>query len=70
MYIVIRFGETDRKWYVDNPASAGEKKCRKKNFFDTAFASYFALLTDGNIRLTRSTNFLNQDGILTQVIGE
>jgi hypothetical protein len=35
--------------YVDNPLSGGEKKCRKKNFFDSDFAAYFAILTAGNI---------------------
>jgi len=34
---------------VDNPEYAGEKRCRKKNFFDRAFAVYFAVLTAGNI---------------------
>jgi hypothetical protein len=33
--------------------TTGEKTCRKKYFFDTIFASYFAVLTTGNIRLTK-----------------
>lgn len=42
---------------VDNLKKAGEKKCRKKNFFDKAFAPYFALLTAGNIPLTEKQGF-------------
>jgi hypothetical protein len=45
---------------VDNPQKAGEKKCRKKNFFDKAFALYFAVLTAGNIPLRRSKDFTKQ----------
>jgi len=43
--------------YVDNAKYAGEKKCRKKNFFDSVFAFYFAVLTAGKIPITR-TNYL------------
>ena len=40
--------------YVDNPKYGGEKKCRKKNFFDSVFAAYFAILTAGNIPITKT----------------
>jgi len=42
---------------------AGEKKCRKKNFFDSAFAFYFAVLTAGNIPITKGSFYLNKSGI-------
>jgi hypothetical protein len=29
---------------------SGEKKCRKKNFFEWAFAFYFAILTAGKFQ--------------------
>jgi len=41
----------DSKKGVDNPQIAGEKKCRKKNFFTKAIGVYFALLTAGNVPL-------------------
>jgi len=49
---------------VDNPQVAGEKKCRKKNFFSNRFALYFAQLTAGAITEPRIF-FLHQVWIFT-----
>jgi hypothetical protein len=54
---------------VDNPRQAGEKRCRKKNFFPGAFALYFAVLTAGIIPKPKSKFYLNQVWNLTEVIG-
>ncbi len=38
---------------VDNLPTIGEKKCRKKYFFDSSFAVYFASMIAGNIPITK-----------------
>jgi hypothetical protein len=51
---------------VDNQKTGGEKRCRKKNFFEPVFGVYFASLTAGNIPLKREEIFNNKAGIITQ----
>jgi hypothetical protein len=39
--------------HVDNLKLAGEKRCRKKNFFGYSFALYFAHQTAGHIPIIK-----------------